>query len=129
MRQTLDQRRAKHAWDAIQRAKGGKNGKKYGGQAKKLPTRIMTAGLGQALAFLKAKGYAPELLQDVGHWVLEMRGNEGSKAARPPDDALITKIISSDSDFLRRVTQETLAYMQWLNRFAEAEGLTDEENS
>ena len=29
---------------------------------------------------------------------------------------------SSDSDFLRRATDETIAYLQWLNRFAEAEG-------
>ena len=62
---TLDQHRAKHAWEAVQRAKRrdglhqDQDPKKFGGQAKKLPVRIMASGLGQALAFLKAKDYAP----------------------------------------------------------------------
>ena len=34
-------------------------------------------------------------------------------------------IIHGDSDFLRRATDEALAYLAWLNRFAEAEGLTE----
>ena len=72
---TLDQRRAAHAWDVVQRVKQkqgphqGQEPKKFGGQAKKLPTRIMAAGLGQALAFLKAKGYAPGLLAELTAWV------------------------------------------------------------
>lgn len=124
---TLDQRRAKHAWEVIQRAKQ-KNGhhqkqdpKKFGGQAKKLPTRIMAAGLGQALAFLKAKDYAPGLLAELTEW---MRQRIAPKQGEPTD--LLERIIKGDSDFLRRATDEVLAYLLWLNRFAEAEGLTDE---
>lgn len=76
---TLDQRRAQHAWQAVQNAKA-KTGshskqepKKFGGQAKKLPVRIMTSGLGQALGFLKAKDYAPGLLAELSDWVLVKR--------------------------------------------------------
>jgi len=125
---TLDQRRASHAWDVVQRAKKkqgyhqGQEPKKFGGQAKKLPTRIMAAGLGQALAFLKAKGYAPGLLAELTEWVsvrISLRQGE-------PKD-LLERIVKGDSDFLRRATDEVLAYLVWLNRFAEAEGLTDEE--
>jgi len=125
---TLDQRRAQHAWNAVQRAKKLASSKKFGGQAKKLPTRIMAAGLGQALAFLLGKKYSPELLEEIGDWVLDKRASLGSTRPRPKDDALIQTIIGGDSDFLRRATDETLAYLQWLNRFAEAEGLTDEQN-
>ena len=125
---TLDQRRAKHAWEAVQRAKSktgphaSKEPKKFGGQAKKLPIRIMAAGLGQALAFLKAKDYAPGLLAELADWVLIQRSLRSGKS-----DDLVKAIISGTSDFLRQATDETLAYLQWLNRFAEAEGLTDEE--
>ena len=54
LRQTLEQRRANHAWEAIRQIlqdypPPSIKGKKYGGQAKKLPTRIMAAGLGQVL--------------------------------------------------------------------------------
>jgi CRISPR-associated protein Cmr5 len=128
-RQTLDQRRARHAWDAVQRAKQkqghhhDQDPEKFEDQAKKLPTRIMAAGLGQALAFLKAKNYAPGLLAELTEWIGERI---------PPDRAgskdLLERIIEGDSDFLRRATDEALAYLVWLKRFAEAEGLTEGED-
>ncbi|MBA2226670.1 MAG: type III-B CRISPR module-associated protein Cmr5 [Gemmataceae bacterium] len=128
--QTLDQRRANHAWNAVQRAKQKQDQherqdpKKFGGQVKKLPTRILAAGLGQALAFLKAKDYAPGLLAELSDWI---------KTRIPPrkgePDDLLERIIQGNSDFLRRATDEVLAYLVWLNRFAEAEGLTEGEES
>ena len=78
---TLEQRRAKHAWEAVQRVvqamQNGTEGDKakardFGGQAKRLPMRIMAAGLGQALTFLLAKKYAPNLLEAIGDWVLDV---------------------------------------------------------
>ena len=39
---------------------------------------------------------------------------------------LLERIVKGNSDFLRRATDEVLAYLVWLKRFAEAEGLTDE---
>lgn len=125
---TLDQRRARHAWEGVQRAKQRQGAhqqqdpKKFGGQAKKLPTRIMAAGLGQALAFLKAKAYAPGLLLELTEW---MKQRIPPKQGEPAD--LLERIIKGDSDFLRRATDEVLAYLIWLNRFAEAEGLTEGE--
>jgi CRISPR-associated protein Cmr5 len=125
---TLDQRRAKHAWEAVKRAKlksgahAKQDPKKFGGQAKKLPTRIMAAGLGQALAFLRAKDYAPGLLAELADWVLLKRNNRDGQ----PGD-LLQQVVEGDSNFLRRATDETLAYLQWLNRFVEAEGLAEGE--
>lgn len=123
--QTLDQRRAAHAWAAVARIKDQPAGKKYGQQAKKLPMRIMTSGLGQALTFLHAKKYAPELLQDLGEWVLIKRDNPISADTTLSPDELIKKIIGGDNLFLRRSTEEALAYLQWLARFVEAEELTE----
>jgi CRISPR-associated protein Cmr5 len=122
---SIEQCRAAHAWEAVQRVKVKPHKKKYGDQAKKLPTRIMAAGLGQALAFLAAKDYAPELPVDIGDWVLDKRGNPGSTKPALDKHALIKAVMAGSSDFLRRATDEALAYLQWLNRFAEAEGLTD----
>ncbi len=126
--QTLDQRRANHAWEVVQRAKSKQDAnkqdaKKFGGQAKKLPTRIMAAGLGQALAFLKAKGYAPELLAELSKWMEQRLPPKQGESKE-----LLERIIKGNSEFLRRATDEVMAYLLWLNRFAEAEGLTDEEN-
>ncbi len=130
---TLDQRRASHAWQAVQGAKHqtgchkGQDSKKFGSNARKLPVRIMASGLGQAMAILKAKGYAPGLLIETADWVLDKRAHPDSRTDKPQDDALLQAVIGGDSDFLRAATDEVLAYLQWLVRFAEAEGLTDTE--
>ncbi|ACJ00843.1 hypothetical protein RC1_3485 [Rhodospirillum centenum SW] len=101
--------------------------------------RIRAAGLGQALAFVRAKAKAKEkegkrkeglvlLLQTVGGWVLPRLKSDADITGTPAlasDDALIRDILGGDRIFLRRATLETLAYLEWLNRFAEAEGLGD----
>jgi len=103
-----------------------KDAKKFGGHAKKLPTRILAAGLGPALAFLAAKGKdsAPLrlLVDNLSDWIKERIVLQKQEAKD-----LLERIVHNDCNFLRRATDEVLAYMVWLNRFAEAEGLTDEE--
>jgi CRISPR-associated protein Cmr5 len=133
---TLDQRRSKHAWEAVTSfakiaANGkrtyGEDAKEYAREAKKLPARIITAGLGPSLAFIKskAKEKKPNLnrLHDhLTNWVLVKCPVPGKVP-----DSLLLSIIEGDSDFLRRATAESLAYLQWLVRFADAEGLTEGE--
>lgn len=127
---TLEQLRAKHAWEAVQCAKRKKPeaAKEFGRHAKKLPPRILTAGLGQALGFLHAKKEAPDLLLSISDWVLYKRVDAKSAATAQNSEELLKRIVHGDSTFLRRATDETLAYLQWLVRFAEAEGLTDSED-
>ena len=88
-KKTLEQRRAEHAWKAVQAVKKAneKGFPKFHGQAKKLPVRIIASGLGQALAFLKAKKYAPDLLCELGDWILDKRLNPGSNKPKPDDTA------------------------------------------
>lgn len=118
-RKTLGQQRALHAYAAVQEImKDRSKAKEYQREAHKLPVRALTAGLGQSLAFLhaKAKDKKPalkHLLDDLGGWVLgRLDGGGGS---------LIQAIVEGDAVFLRRATDETLAYLEWLNRFLEAE--------
>ncbi len=127
-RHTWNQRRAEHAWNTIaplaDAARSGrrKHADEYARAAKQLPTRILTAGLGQALAFLLAKGAESQPLRDLHEhltgWVIGERGLPGSQS-----ESLLQSVIHGDSGFLRRATDESLAYLGWLNRFAEAEGL------
>jgi CRISPR-associated protein Cmr5 len=117
---TLDQRRARHAWDVIQGVLRETESvkKDFGTQAKKLPARIMAAGLGQALAFLEAKGKTPRLLEALADWIHLRRPATG-------DRRLVVRVIEGNADFLRYATAESLAYLQWLVRFADAHKLTD----
>lgn len=127
-RPTLDQRRAAHAWKAVMglaKVEGDRRiydsaAEEYEREAHRLPTRIIASGLGQALAFIvaKAKDKKPKLKKlhdDLTSWVVER-----PLALKEPGSLLLS-VIKGDSDFLRRATEETLAYLQWLNRFLEAE--------
>ena len=118
-RATLEQMRARHAWERVAAAKQAPGDpQEYSREAKRLPVRILTSGLGHALAFLKAKERAKGLVQDLDDWVLRRRQLPGV-----PDGAscLTEAIVKGDSDFLQLATDEALAYLQWLTRFAEAE--------
>lgn len=144
LQQTRDQRRAKHAMQAVeavlakfpptvtpttqgQKSTPHEKAKKFGGQARKLPTRIVASGLGQALAFLKAKDYAPDLLVALGDWVINKPADGFNRpGAKPKDDDLLKAVILGTSDYLRQTTDEALAYLQWLNRFCEANDLSSE---
>ena len=123
-RPTLDQRRAQHAWETVLKVK--KDKEDFAREAKRLPVRIKTAGLGQALAFLLAKAKSDKgedargrLLVALGDWLLKER----ELATRPnaADRVLIQTLINGDANLLRRATEEALLYLQWLTRFSEAE--------
>lgn len=114
LQQTRDQERAKQAWQDVQAAKAKPCKAKYGPLVKKIPSYILTNGLGQTLAFLLAKGKNDPgkehflLYQHISYWVNK-------------DNNLISKVQATDSVTYRYLTAETLAYLNWLKRFAEAD--------
>ena len=125
---TLDQRRAKHAWDVVKRIckKGDSVSQDYRREVKRLPVRIQTAGLGQALGFLYAKSGGSgdakgQLLKDLEKWLLEERGFTNQLNSTSRDCPILRAIVGGDAELLRRLTGESLAYLQWLARFTEAE--------
>lgn len=118
--QSMAQLRARNAWNVFERLKQGSDFKDIADNAKKLPMRIRTAGLLQALAFLQAKGDAPELRTALSEWVLGQLGVAAQKGKADPD-ALFQCALQGDNAFLRRATAESLAWLEWFNRFAEPE--------
>lgn len=118
--QSMAQLRARNAWDVFERLKRGSEFKDIADNAKKLPMRIRTAGLLQALAFLQAKDDARELRAAMSEWVLGQLGVAAQKGKVGPD-ALFQCALQGDHAFLRRATAESLAWLEWFNRFAEPE--------
>lgn len=120
---TLDQKRAAHAYQVVGQVKDQSEAdrKQFKIQVKKLPARIIASGLGQALAFLEAKRYAPVLRTGLAQWIEQCEAEHNVVGAAPPGDRLLFRLIHGDSDFLRFVTAECLAYLQWLVRFTDAE--------
>jgi CRISPR-associated protein Cmr5 len=117
---TLDQQRATFAWECIADVLTLPPGERhdFGTQVKKLPTRVRAAGLGQALAYLHTRGNAPKLIENLDRWLAR------SVPMFDAEDRLLVRVIQGDADFQRRATGEVLAYLVWLVRFADGEGLT-----
>ncbi len=126
--QTLEQKRAKRAWADIQSVVNCPDDfkKKYGSLARRVPMLVLTNGLGQTLAFLRAKGKNDPsdehnvLFNHLSAWTMsQVAPNAGNQN-------LLDWVLQSDSVAYRRATAEALAYLVWLKRFAEAELPTEE---
>lgn len=126
-RQTTEQRRAAKAWQEVEQA--GKTLKQKQGEYKSLVRSIvadiLNHGLGQVLAFLRAKGYEngrekqndPHALlyKHLNDWVCNEMGWNNADLLRK-----LTKEEATTAHY-RRATVEAMAYLEWLKRFAEAE--------
>ncbi|MEP7288875.1 MAG: type III-B CRISPR module-associated protein Cmr5 [Chloroflexota bacterium] len=124
--QTLQQRRAKSAWLNVEQVTHLQ--KEYGSLVRGLPAMILGEGLGQTLAFLKAKD---KNRQDTEHWQVYKDVSDWVVAElrpKPPKIELLELVLTCDSNEYRRAATEALAYLSWLKRFAEAKGFADTPN-
>ena len=121
---TKEQERAKVAWETIKNINQEKDKqfkREYRSWALKLPTLILTNGLGQSLAFLKSKGkndikkVEERIYQDLQNWLFEniTWGNANQ-------NELMERIVNISSDKYRHVTIEALGFLNWLKKFADA---------
>jgi CRISPR-associated protein Cmr5 len=121
---SLEQKRAARAWDCVQEAKEQKYAREYGALARGAPSDVQANGLGQTLAFWRAKGYEHgqpkgeehcRLLKDVSTWLC-YRLNLAEQT-----DVVEWIAKQAKTDDYRRATAEAIAFLVWLKRFAEAE--------
>ncbi len=122
--QTLQQQRAKHAWDAVnnQNSREDKFKKEFTSNVRKLPSMVINDGLGQALAFLlaQAKGKKDDahyvVYKAVSDWVCQQL------KLNCQGTGLMDYLLADDtkSSHYRRASTEALAYLTWLKRFTEA---------
>ena len=127
LQQILQQKRAAHAWECIEKVNAGIQ-KKYGSLVRGLPALIQSDGLGQMLAFLKAKDKNKgntehiEAYSNISNWI-----NIEFGFTYKEDETLLEWLLTQETSMYRRATAEALAYLNWLKRFAEAKGWQDEE--
>jgi len=120
----LEQGRAEFAYKCVKDAKEQLSKEKqsdYRSYTRKISTMILTNGLAQTLAFVKAKveeGNTYELLYNQMRYYLKSENT--TRIPMPPDkNKLVEWVISCDSREYRFITQELLAFLNWLKRFAE----------
>lgn len=137
--QSLEQKRAAFAWKCITQV-SDEHRKEYAGLAKSAPADIQINGLGQVLAFWRAKGYekgkskgnahssiyahVSEWLGDNERFNVEKRFvEEGAGNAKRKVEKWVLNWLTdtASTDDYRRATTEAIAFLVWLKRFAEAE--------
>lgn len=124
---SLEQERANMAWECVSKVKNTNYEKEYRQLARSAPADIQSNGLGQTLAFFRARGFENgnpkknganehyQLLAHISNWI--------RKQVAPSESEDIVEWIATQattSDY-RRATAETIAFLNWLKRFAEAE--------
>ena len=108
--QTLAQQRAKHAWNAVERARTLADfDKEFVDPAKKMPVRIRTSGLGQTIAYLRAKKEAAQVRGALADWC-----HKRGLIPRNHEDELLVQFKDGSAASLWQFTAEALAYLEWL---------------
>jgi CRISPR-associated protein Cmr5 len=113
-RQTLEQKRAEHAWRCAE-AGCALHDKDYVNDAKGLSALIMNSGLMQVMAFLHDKGNRHEVLaQHLRDWLHEQ--------CHTPKDftGFMEHLLHADPVAFRAITAEALAWLRWLRQMASA---------
>lgn len=115
---SLEQERAEHAWNAVQSAKRAlkDKGKELRSLARSAPASIQSNGLGQTLAFWKAKKepHHSALYDALSDWLKKQLGVQSG-------DLVEWIATTATSLQYRHATAEAMAYLNWYKRFAEAD--------
>ncbi len=124
MKQTMEQKRAAHAWLSAKGAKDTLNApnikdsfRDYVNAAKGLPALIMNSGLMQVMAYFNGKkeeeryGLLSSHLRD---WLHQIHGT-------PNDfEGFMQRMLSAEPRDFQAITAEAFAWLRWLRQMAPA---------
>ncbi len=109
---TLEQQRARHAWD-----KSKSCSKEYTNLAKGLPALIINSGLMQVMAFLEQKK-GGEHEQLAGH----LRGWLHQRKGVPEDfEGCMEHLLQTEPREFQEITTEAMAWLRWMRQIAAAQ--------
>ncbi len=114
MKQTMEQKRAAHAWN---KAKAGiaQHGKDYVNDAKGLPALIMNSGLMQVMAFLHGKGGRHDTLgSHLRDWLHHTNGTPTGF------EAFMQHLMNQSPTEFQAINSEAFAWLRWLRQMAPA---------
>jgi CRISPR-associated protein Cmr5 len=115
MTKTIEQQRAAHALEKIQKIQSGK---KFTSIANGFPTMIHTNGLGQAIAFCMGKGEKQydEIVGMLASWLCDT----GKPFAGTESNEILQTITKQDMQTYMLAQAEAMAYLLWVKKFAKA---------
>jgi len=111
---TLEQKRAKHAWEKAEKGIG-EFGSDYANTAKALPALIMNSGLMQVMAFCHDKGGRHErVAEHLRDWLHE-------QCDTPQNfPRFMEYLMDADPLTFQRINAEAFAWLKWLRHMAAA---------
>lgn len=111
---TLEQQRAKDAWEAC-----AKYAKEHVNIAKGLPALIMNSGLMQVLAFCHQKGAQhEEVAGDLRKW---LHSRFSDRVIKKPDfEPFMQALYEAKPEDYQAITAEAFAWLKWLRQMAAA---------
>jgi len=122
----LEKGRAEFAYRCVEKAievfkDNSKKQKEYKSNTRKISTMILSNGLGQTLAFIKAKSEKGNAYDLIYSQLTEYMKSAHTVRIQMPKEKndFVEWVISCDSSKYRYITQEILAFLNWLRRFAE----------
>ncbi len=120
----LEKGRAEFAYKCVKNAVNNlddKKKKEYRSYTRKIPQMILSNGLGQTLAFVYAKKEEGNAYDLIYKQLTDYLKSESTTRIRMPENKneLSEWVISLDSYNYRYVTEEVLAFLNWLKKFAE----------
>ncbi len=120
---TLEQKRAEFAYGKVKSVKGKNFEGDYARYVKNAPALILTNGLGNTLAFYRAKKSEAyiELYRHIEEWLKKQEYCDENQD-------LLEWISNTDSLLVFQATQEVLALLNWMTKFAKAELEESEES-
>ncbi len=121
MIKSKEQERAKKAWELVSTVRADVIDD-YASLAKSAPVMILTNGLWQTLAFFisnKSKVKYKLLYDHLDQW-LSNSENVVWSPNEDIDNSLIERVIHENSQGYRMATEEALAFLAWVKRFATA---------
>ncbi|MCD6086767.1 MAG: type III-B CRISPR module-associated protein Cmr5 [Candidatus Hydrothermae bacterium] len=117
---SLEQERARLAWEFIHKNDVKKNSKDYRAAIRKLPAMILTSGLAQTVAFYLSKGEGKPYYEIVRNMAGSLGKLTGVEDIGTPEK-FTKKIKDANHETYILLSNEALKYATWLKRFAEAE--------
>ena len=115
LKPTLEQQRARHAWE---RSEG--RSKDYMNLAKGLPALIMNSGLMQVMAFLEQKGKRDDraqLAQDLRDWLIQCEKLPGNCSEFKE---FMDALLKAEPRQFQEITTEAMAWLRWMRQMAAA---------
>jgi CRISPR-associated protein Cmr5 len=122
---TRDQHYAISVYQQVQAVKKEfpENYRQYGSMCHRLPLLIRTAGLAQALAFVKSrdKDIYKRLLEDLMITIKDTTASSGSATSSEGEgNRIVQQAIEAELNEYMRLTWQVMAALVWYKRFAQS---------